>query len=195
MRAVETRDHRDASTSNIVSAFQRPFVQASNWQIACLIFSFSILFLLISMARFANVYDESLVLVGATRVLEGAVPHRDFYVPLWAGEFLCSRRSFQTIWRLGPGRKDLGQRHSRRNCYGRFPRGSQRRGSARIPVGVRSRSCMAPGVWNLRLSDISFAPVRASRSSMFFACLCRSKVAVVVVRQRGLCRGHGALPL
>ena len=39
------------------------------------------------MGRAVQVYDEALVLVGATRVADGAIPHRDFYTPYGPAQF------------------------------------------------------------------------------------------------------------
>lgn len=44
-----------------------------------LLFFVSFAFLLLSINRELGVYDEGLVLVGATRVANGDIPHRDFY--------------------------------------------------------------------------------------------------------------------
>jgi len=55
--------------------------------IVALIFSFSIIFLAITMNHTVNLYDESLILVGATRVADGAIIHRDFYANYGPAQF------------------------------------------------------------------------------------------------------------
>jgi hypothetical protein len=51
------------------------------------LFLMALLFLVLTMGRYVNSYDEGLVLYGATRVMEGAVPHRDFYAIYGPGQF------------------------------------------------------------------------------------------------------------
>ena len=58
-----------------------------NWRIVALIFGCSLLFFVISMGRSVQVYDEALILVGATRVADGAIPHRDFYAAYGPAQF------------------------------------------------------------------------------------------------------------
>jgi hypothetical protein len=55
--------------------------------VATLIFTSSFVFLAIAMNREVNVYDEALILVGATRVGDGAVVHRDFYANYGPAQF------------------------------------------------------------------------------------------------------------
>jgi hypothetical protein len=55
--------------------------------VAALIFTCSFVFLAIAMNREVNVYDEALMLVGATRVADGAVLHRDFYANYGPAQF------------------------------------------------------------------------------------------------------------
>jgi hypothetical protein len=52
-----------------------------------LLFAISALCLSLCMKRNINVYDEGLILTGAVRVLDGAVPHRDFYANYGPGQF------------------------------------------------------------------------------------------------------------
>jgi hypothetical protein len=52
-----------------------------------MLFAFAMLFLALCMNRTINVYDEGLILFGAARVLDGAVPHRDFYANYGPGQF------------------------------------------------------------------------------------------------------------
>ena len=84
--AAETPNH-GAETPPTTAAANRGFASAADWRIAALIFGCSLLFLVISMGRAVQVYDEALVLVGATRVAEGAIPHRDFYAPYGPAQF------------------------------------------------------------------------------------------------------------
>jgi len=43
------------------------------------VFGSTFLFLIITMDRFVNQYDEALILLGSTRVLAGDIPYRDFH--------------------------------------------------------------------------------------------------------------------
>lgn len=52
-----------------------------------LLFLLAFVFLLLSMNRMVNVYDEALILVGATRVAGGEIPHRDFYANYGPAQF------------------------------------------------------------------------------------------------------------
>src|ERR1700722_13307170 len=54
--------------------------------LACL-FLASLVWLTLCMNRDSNVYDEGLILEGAVRVLDGAIPHRDFYANYGPGQF------------------------------------------------------------------------------------------------------------
>jgi hypothetical protein len=51
------------------------------------LFLISLVFLTLTMARSVNTYDEGLILLGADRVLHGAVPYRDFYDLYAVGQF------------------------------------------------------------------------------------------------------------
>ena len=51
------------------------------------VFSCASVFLLITMDRFVNPYDEALILVGSARVLSGDVAYRDFYSIYGPGQF------------------------------------------------------------------------------------------------------------
>ncbi len=59
------------------------------WDVAAIagLFLGSLVFLMLCMNRTVSVYDEALLLEGAVRVLEGAVPHRDFYALYGPGQF------------------------------------------------------------------------------------------------------------
>jgi Dolichyl-phosphate-mannose-protein mannosyltransferase len=52
-----------------------------------LVFAVAFVVLAISMNREISLYDEGVILTGSTRVMEGAVPHRDFYVPYGPAQF------------------------------------------------------------------------------------------------------------
>ena len=56
-------------------------------KVAALIFTGSFALLAASMSREINVYDEGLILVGATRVAQGEVLHRDFYAIYGPAQF------------------------------------------------------------------------------------------------------------
>ncbi|HXA26596.1 MAG TPA: hypothetical protein VNW90_30270 [Acetobacteraceae bacterium] len=47
----------------------------------------AMLYLTLCMDRTVGVFDEALILLGAARVLDGAVPHRDFYTLYGPGQF------------------------------------------------------------------------------------------------------------
>ena len=47
----------------------------------------AILYLTLCMDRTVGVYDEGLILLGAVRVMNGAIPHRDFYTLYGPGQF------------------------------------------------------------------------------------------------------------
>lgn len=47
----------------------------------------ALLYLTLCMKRDVNYYDEGLILFGAARVLDGAIPHRDFYTAYGPGQF------------------------------------------------------------------------------------------------------------
>jgi hypothetical protein len=55
--------------------------------IAGLVFAVAFVVMAISMNREISLYDEGVILTGSTRVMEGAVPHRDFYVPYGPAQF------------------------------------------------------------------------------------------------------------
>jgi hypothetical protein len=59
----------------------------SNAMIASIIFAGSFVFLAVAMDRTIGIYDESLILVGATRVADGAIPHRDFFANCGPAQF------------------------------------------------------------------------------------------------------------
>ena len=52
-----------------------------------LLFLCSTVLLVVSMDRHVNVYDEGIILVGASRVLAGDLIHRDFYANYGPGQF------------------------------------------------------------------------------------------------------------
>jgi hypothetical protein len=56
-------------------------------KIAALIFSAAFVFLAAAMSRQINVYDEGLIIVGAMRVAQGEVLHRDFYANYGPAQF------------------------------------------------------------------------------------------------------------
>jgi hypothetical protein len=51
------------------------------------LFVVAMLYLVLCMDRTVNVFDEALILVGATRVMDGAIPHRDFYALYGPAQF------------------------------------------------------------------------------------------------------------
>jgi len=51
------------------------------------VFLITFIVLFLGMTRIPNLYDESIVLTGATRVLAGQVIHRDFYANYGPGQF------------------------------------------------------------------------------------------------------------
>jgi hypothetical protein len=63
------------------------------------VFAVSVAFLLLTMNRYINVYDEGLILEGASRVAAGAVPHRDFHAIYGPAQFYILAGLFKL---LGP---------------------------------------------------------------------------------------------
>lgn len=62
-----------------------------------LLFAFAFLFLLASMNRTVNIYDEGIMLVGAMRVAAGQLPHRDFYTNYGPGTYLLLAGLFKAF--------------------------------------------------------------------------------------------------
>ena len=86
-RAADALNHGADTPPATAPAYPGFAASAGDWRIAALIFGCSLLLLVISMGRGVQVYDEALVLVGATRVADGAIPHRDFYTPYGPAQF------------------------------------------------------------------------------------------------------------
>jgi len=61
-----------------ISMFFRPSLSASG-RCALLLLVVAFVVLLLAMQRDLNLFDEGVVLVGAMRVADGQIPHRDFY--------------------------------------------------------------------------------------------------------------------
>jgi hypothetical protein len=59
------------------------------------IFACAFVFLLITMDKYVNQYDEAIILVGATRVISGDVPYRDFYSIYGPGQFYVLAAMFK----------------------------------------------------------------------------------------------------
>jgi hypothetical protein len=57
----------------------------------------ALLYLTLCMNRSINPYDEGMILFGAARVLDGAVPHRDFYTPYGPGQFYVLAALYKTF--------------------------------------------------------------------------------------------------
>src|SRR5689334_19874556 len=94
-----TRDRRSQPRALSPGRFT---AQTSNLNTACavlVLFTCACVFLVLSMAREVNVYDEGLILVGAARVLAGDVIHRDFYANYGPGQFYALSALF---WALPP---------------------------------------------------------------------------------------------
>jgi hypothetical protein len=51
------------------------------------IFLLSFLYLTLCMVRYVNAYDEGIILFGANRVMDGDIPHRDFYANYGPAQF------------------------------------------------------------------------------------------------------------
>ena len=66
--------------------FPRPSLSASSRR-TLLLLVVAFVVLLLAMQRDLNVYDEGLVLVGAMRVADGEIPHRDFYANYGPAQF------------------------------------------------------------------------------------------------------------
>jgi hypothetical protein len=61
------------------------------------VFGGSFLFLIITVYRIVNQYDESLILVGSTRVLSGDIPYRDFYANYGPAQFYVLAALFKVF--------------------------------------------------------------------------------------------------
>jgi hypothetical protein len=59
------------------------------WATGLILFVAVFVFLAFAMLRIINPYDEGIILTGASRVLAGALPHRDFYANYGPGQFLA----------------------------------------------------------------------------------------------------------
>ena len=167
----------------------------SDRRIAAIIFTCSFLFFVITMGREFAPYDEALVLVGATRVAEGAIPHRDFYANYGPANFYVLAGLFKLF-----GTSVLVER-----AWDTFIRAAtvtvafflvQRAASRReawvasvlILLWLRAFGFYAYPVFPLAL-------VRAARSPMSFADFCGPQVAIAIVLRRDLSRIYCAFPL
>jgi len=63
----------------------------------CLLFAFAFLFLLATMNRTVNIYDEGIMLVGAMRVAAGQLPHHDFNTNYGPGTYLLLAGLFKAF--------------------------------------------------------------------------------------------------
>jgi hypothetical protein len=59
------------------------------------VFASALIFLVITINRFVNPYDEALILVGSTRVLSGDIPYRDFYANYGPAQFYALAALFK----------------------------------------------------------------------------------------------------
>jgi hypothetical protein len=74
----------------------KSFEKASfSWRIYCPLFLVSFILLTAAMPRSVEVYDEGLILTGASRVLDGALTHRDFYTNYGPGQFYAVAAVFK----------------------------------------------------------------------------------------------------
>jgi hypothetical protein len=76
-----------AGLSNSNSSNKSGEKRSLNWWIYCPLFLVSFIFLAAAMPHSVEVYDEGLILTGASRVLAGELPHRDFYTNYGPGQF------------------------------------------------------------------------------------------------------------
>jgi hypothetical protein len=74
--------------------FLRPSLSASG-RCALLLLVVAFIVLLLAIQRDLNVYDEGLVLVGAMRVADGEIPHRDFYANYGPAQFYAPAGLFK----------------------------------------------------------------------------------------------------
>src|ERR1700688_395224 len=65
--------------------------------IVAALFVVALLYLTLCMNRSLNPYDEGMILFGAARVLDGAVPHRDFYTAYGPGQFYVLAALYKTF--------------------------------------------------------------------------------------------------
>jgi hypothetical protein len=81
------------------------------------VFGCAFLFLIITMYRFVNPYDEAVILVGSTRVLSGDIPYRDFYANYGPAQFYVLAALFKlfgSLIPLRPGAQNVvAARHAR----------------------------------------------------------------------------------
>ena len=61
--------------------------RGKNFYAVMLVFFVAFVVMAISVNREISLFDEGVILTGATRVMAGAVPHRDFYVPYGPAQF------------------------------------------------------------------------------------------------------------
>ena len=73
---------------------------ARGWQSGVLLFVLSCVYVGVSMERNIDSYDEGITLVGADRVGEGYVPHRDFYTQYGPAQFYLVAALFRLFGHL-----------------------------------------------------------------------------------------------
>jgi hypothetical protein len=61
------------------------------------VFASALVFLMITMNRFVNPFDEGSILVGSTRVLSGDIPYRDFYANYGPAQFYALAALFKVF--------------------------------------------------------------------------------------------------
>jgi hypothetical protein len=61
------------------------------------VFACAFISLLVIINRFVNPYDEALILIGATRILSGDIPYRDFYSVYAPGQFYVLAALFKVF--------------------------------------------------------------------------------------------------
>ncbi len=139
-----------------IPKFRRGTVSVPDASIIASLVLVALIYLTLSMDRAVGVFDEALILLGATRVLDGAIPHRDFYTLYGPGQFYAvaalSKSLACPFWWSGPGTRSrlLFRRDGVHHC--------RPGGPAPVCHPRRNRkSCVSRILRFIRLSGISCA--------------------------------------
>lgn len=86
-----------AATTTDLDDLRRRTLSVPGSLLVASLFLMSLVFLVCCMDRSVAVFDESLMLVGATRVLDGAIPHRDFITLYGPAQFYILAALFKVF--------------------------------------------------------------------------------------------------
>lgn len=89
-RSKQLRDDSSSNNSNI-----NP--DGGHLVFGILVFVYAIVVLALGMNSYVNLYDEGLIVTGASRVAAGAIPHRDFYTNYGPGQFYALALAFKVF--------------------------------------------------------------------------------------------------